>query len=94
MSSVHWGCGEIDATYGAQRASRSRSLVDYLARLDWCQNVKAKEVCSARSPGTLLAQQRGCLSTMSTPPGYAPDVRLMYASIGGLGDIVEECIVV
>ena len=57
-----------------QRASRSRSLVDYLTRLGWYQDVKVKEGYLAGSPGTLLVQfwaVKGVL--MVTPPGYATD---------------------
>ena len=52
-------CGGIDETYDdhrVQRASCSRSLVDYLTRLGWCQDVKAKEGYLAGSPGTLFVQ--------------------------------------
>ena len=71
MRSVHW---EIDDDDYA-RTTPLASLVDYLARLDWCQNVKAKEGCSARSPGTLLAQPwaaKGVFEHHEHPPPPPP----------------------
>ena len=54
-----------------QRASRSRSLVDYLTRLGWCQDMKAKEGYLAESTGTLLVQfwaVKGVLEHHEHPP--------------------------